>query len=310
MKKNILKPIYLLIISFLFYLSFTNAQTIFDNKEVIFAENFKIKNGTIYNDIVRLGKLTLNAGGSGIMSYELYSAQNNNYPTRGVGIPNKIVNTSTCNPSPIWTPTNLNNYSVPISWRVENNTLIYFAGNVKHIWEIEDSMKGILYRLSTPTDKNTGLRQIGTTQYVDAKGYAYLNEISNLTPTYNSLPSYVEGKFYQNNSTSTANLIYGAENLRKGLMSKSSTSETYSYSYACSVNNNYMCQINMSFNEERDNKAIFFHYGHDYNKNGCLDETNHAKKAMPIYDIAGQIKAMVYIEYSYELDRYPIVSIR
>lgn len=63
-------------------------------------------------------------------------------------------------------------------------------------------------------------------------------------------------------------------------------------------------------NQKTDLPGIIYQdYGHDFNGNGCYDEPGHSKTILPLVPSGGPVRSMVYIEYSYNRDGYPIVSV-
>lgn len=51
-------------------------------------------------------------------------------------------------------------------------------------------------------------------------------------------------------------------------------------------------------------------YGHDFDMDGCFNEQGHNKFMLPVSDSAGQVTALVYVEYTSDLKRgFPMLSV-
>jgi hypothetical protein len=287
----------------------------FQNKNIIFTEYSKVNTSTSTYDIQSIGTISLNQDGTGSMYVESYNAPANIFPIRGRGTPDKIYlasTTSACIQGPIYKMTNQIQKTVNILWEVSDNVITVKNGNHSQKWVFDDSTRTYMKKLNLPYNSTNGSNTIDGLNFIESRGFALLSQINDST-SQRGLTSFPDGtisaEYFTNVGTSTTPWKYGLSSTRKNLYRQATDRNVWGASLECSVDTSYFCQTNIAFNEEPDSRFFLFHYGHDYNRDGCLNETDHSVKNLGAWDTLGNFIGSVYLEYSYENDRYPTISI-
>lgn len=289
----------------------------FAAKTMIFTDYLKIKSSRGGNDVVRLGRYHLKADGSGYAEYTQYDATQNVRPVRGRALTAPIEGTKyarTCEPGPVWVPAAQQNNDIALTWTSKDDVLTLRIHRVVHEWRLDDTTSGLMRRKRKPYAADSGAETISGVEYIAAAGYAFVSE--ELEPPrevgLDSFAPALVGEYFQSNEAKAdAEWWYGNNSLRKALFKQNGASrDAWSETHACSVESDSRCHTTIAFNQNNDSREFFIHGGHDYNKNGCMDETNHTTRAIGLWDKSGVMRRAIYAEYSWQ-DRaqYPILTI-
>jgi hypothetical protein len=217
---------------------------------------------------------------------------------------------NTCEDKIIDIPSASAERSVKGAWQIDGKILKITINTLTYEWEVEDGSEGG-YKLRSikdgATNQNLPL----------AVGFAYLSKNENV-PTKvkkeNFLP-YYRGDIYHKNNNAVAKTPweFKPSGLKISAFSESNNGDVLNYSSAGTkenkgawVGNGILLNHNKNFNN-----TIYQDLGHDFNKNGCYDEFGHNKVILAAYgaELPSLIRNMVYIEYSYTFDGFPMISV-
>ena len=199
--------------------------------------------------------------------------------------------------------------SVKGTWQTDGKTLKLTINTQTYEWETEDGSEGG-YKLRSIRDNaiNQDLPL--------AVGFAYLSKNKN-TPVKlkkeNFFP-YYRGDIYHKNNNAVAQTPweFKPSGLKISVFSGSNNGDLLNYSSVGNVvtkgawvGNGILLNHN-----KKSSYIIYEDLGHDFNKNGCYDELGHNKIIAAAHnDTSTIIRSMVYIEYSYMLDGFPMISV-
>ena len=150
-----------------------------------------------------------------------------------------------------------------------------------------------------------------------AVGFAYLSKNQNAPVKLkkeNFLP-YYRGDIYHKNNYAVAKTSWELQStgLKISIFSESNNGDFLNYSSVGTIKNKGVWVGNgilLNHNKKSSN-TIYQDLGHDFNKNGCYDEFGHNKVILAAYnsDTPSIVRNMVYIEYSYAFDGFPLLSV-
>lgn len=199
--------------------------------------------------------------------------------------------------------------SVKGTWQIDGKILKLTIDTQTYEWEAEDGGESG-YKLRSIRDNaiNQDLPL--------AVGFAYLSKNQN-TPAKlkkdNFLP-YYRGDIYHKNNNAIAKTPweFKPSGLKVSAFSESNNGNVLSYSSVGSVGNKgaWVGNSILLNHNKKSSYTIYQDLGHDFNKNGCFDEFGHNKIILAAFNDASMIiRNMVYIEYSYTFDGFPMISV-
>jgi hypothetical protein len=195
------------------------------------------------------------------------------------------------------------------TWQVDGKILKLVIDTQTYEWEAEDGDEGG-YKLRKIRD-NIAKRDLPL-----AVGFAYLSKSQNSPARLdkqNFLP-YYRGDIYHknNNAIAKSSWDFKASGLKVSAFSESDNGDVLNYSSLGSAENKgaWVGNSLLLNHNEKSVHTIYQDLGHDFNKNGCYDEYGHNKILLAAYTDASLIvRNMVYIEYSYAYDGFPLLSV-
>lgn len=195
------------------------------------------------------------------------------------------------------------------TWQLDGRLLKLIVDTQTYEWEAEDNDEGG-YKLRKITDNATS-RDLPL-----AVGFAYLSKSrklpSHLTKE-NFLP-YYRGDIYHknNNAIAKSSWEFKPSGLKVSAFSESDSGNVLNYSSAGSAENKgaWVGNSLLLNHNKKSAHTIYQDLGHDFNKNGCYDEFGHNKIILAAHNVASdKIRNLVYIEYSYAFDGFPLLSV-
>ena len=197
------------------------------------------------------------------------------------------------------------------SWWIEGDLLKILTGGVVHEWQLEDFDEGF-YKLNKYYDSSSGSSVIDGKTFGNFIGYGYVSDSvildTDITRS-NLLDSYGSGEMWQNNEDATSAWNYHEVGLSTYVFTSDSDPDVWGYPHESSIITGMWCMSTLLLNYASYTKLlIYYNGGHDYNENGCMDETDHQIQIFGIMEDS-MITKMVFIEQSYETDGYPIISV-
>jgi hypothetical protein len=200
--------------------------------------------------------------------------------------------------------------SVKGAWQIDGKMLKLTIKTLTYEWEAEDGGEGG-YKLRS-------IRDGATNQNLPlAVGFAYLSKNENVPAKLkkeNFLP-YYRGDIYHKNNHAVAKTPWEllATGLKISIFSESNNGNVLNYSSTGTKENKGAWvgnSILLNHNKNSSN-TIYQDLGHDFNKNGCYDEFGHNKVILAAHNSNTPlvIRNMVYIEYSYAFDGFPLLSV-
>ena len=200
--------------------------------------------------------------------------------------------------------------SVKGTWQMDGKILKLTINTRMYEWEAEDGGENG-YKLRSIRDNaiNQDLPL--------AVGFAYLSKNENAPAKLkkeNFLP-YYRGDIYHKNNNAVAKTPweFKSSGLKISIFSESNNGNVLNYSSVGTkenkgawVGNSILLNHNI-----KSSYTIYQDLGHDFNKNGCYDEFGHNKVILAAYNEETPmiIRNMVYIEYSYAFDGFPLLSV-
>ena len=200
--------------------------------------------------------------------------------------------------------------SVKGAWQIDGKILKLIINTQTYEWESEDGGENG-YKLRNIRDNaiNQDLPLV--------VGFAYLSNNENAPAKLKkeNFLSYYKGDIYHKNNNAVAKTPWDfkSSGLKISAFSESSNGNVLSYSSAGNAGTKGAWvgnSILLNYNKKSSN-TIYQDLGHDFNKNGCYDEFGHNKVILAAYnnDMPSIIRNMVYIEYSYTFDGFPMISV-
>lgn len=215
-----------------------------------------------------------------------------------------------CEDKMIDMPSESANRSIKGAWQVNGKILKLTINKKTYEWEAEDGSDGG-YKLR-------GIRDDAASQNLPlAVGFAYLSSDANAPAKLkkDNFLKYYRGDIYHKNNFAIAKTDweFKPSGLKVSGFLESNGGSVLSYSAVGTAENKGAWVGNgMLLNyDEKSSHAIYQDLGHDFNRNGCYDEFGHNKVILAAYndDIPLVIRGMVYIEYSYTFDGFPMLSV-
>jgi len=199
--------------------------------------------------------------------------------------------------------------SVKGAWQIDGKILKLTINTLTYEWEAEDGGESG-YKLRSIRDNaiNQDLPLV--------VGFAYLSKNQNAPAKLkkeNFLP-YYRGDIYHKNNNAVAKTTweFKSSGLKASAFSESNDGNVLNYSSVGSVENKgaWVGNSMLLNHNKKSSNIIYQDLGHDFNKNGCYDEFGHNKIILAAFNDASLIiRNMVYIEYSYAFDGFPMISV-
>ncbi|PIV09095.1 hypothetical protein COS31_02000 [Candidatus Roizmanbacteria bacterium CG02_land_8_20_14_3_00_36_15] len=282
------------------------------NKKMVFAEKYRSTIGSATNEFVSLGYYEFLANGVAKIHSTIFDGKSDVPPTKSAkkhgAMDAPYAPNATC-VAPINTsinkPTAKSNNDFVCSWEVIDNILKVRIGTVTHEWRLVDQTS-FSYRI------NKDLIGSGTNVYSETDGFGYLTDsVSSEKIFQSNLLDYYRSELMQNVEPNDNPWTYFQTSLSSTVFKPTTDPNVVSYSHAAPFTGHKKMwgETSILFNDApSSNLMIFINGGHDYNENGCLDETGHSQQMLGVKE-GDKITKMVGIEYSWETDGYPILSI-
>ena len=282
------------------------------NKKMVFAEKYRTNTGGVMNEFVSLGYYEFLANAQVKIHVILFDGKNNVYPTASLkkhGTMNAPHWNGICQPGPIYkpTPTATNDYIG--SWTTDGTIIKVKIGAITHEWRLMDK-KTSYYRVNKDLMDSANTK----TSFTDTDGFGYLTDaVSSEQINKTHLLTKYSSELWQNAGTVNTPWVRPPNSLSTNYFKPTTDQRVISYSYPAPYEDEptMWAETSILFNDAPStNLLIFMNGGHEFNKNGCLDadETGHAQQLLGVKE-GNTITKMVGIEYSYESDGYPILSI-
>lgn len=309
---------------------------VLEGRSVVFSSKYSVVKDGAATEYVRIGNYDLKAGGTGTVKYFLFNAADNkrqfsipkqhaamNAHARPANTIASAPNPPQCTKSslPIYVPGYSKSVAVTegVTWTLVGGKLTVKVGKVGHEWALQEPPgQDPYFTLARPYfDFATNDNSIDGDQYAAAIGYAYPSDpfVTQTPLVRESLLNSYRAEFYQKNTNSTGDLWwFGARSLslggREAIDDRDVLSEiSYCPHYKGGVEHKVWCQSSVALNVAPFSKNIvYLNGGHDYNENGCLDETDHSYMIYAARE-DNRVDNMVFIEYSFETDGYPIMIV-
>jgi hypothetical protein len=284
----------------------------------VFSLKYRTEVGTVFDEYVRLGFYRLDAGGTGSMSTQYYRANANLPPTASpshhgpMGAPYG----GSCTPGFIQKPTPQQESDIPLAWQSDGcGRIKVTVGAVGYDWDLVDTGKEYFQLAREPFDRATGNPVVGTVTYSQGAGFGYLADEAerSASMSWAALRGSYESEYYANNATVTSEWWYRTARLSVSHFQPTTDPNVRSFSQdatVCGVPSNpgMWCETSLLLNDTVNKLVTFLNGGHDYNMNGCLDETDHTQRGHWAY-LGNTVDRGVWIEYSWELDGYPLLYV-
>lgn len=282
------------------------------NKKMVYAEKYRTTTGGTTNEFVSLGYYEFLENNVVKIHSTLFDGKRDVPPTKStkkhgaMGAP--YAPNATCT-APINTsinkPTAKSTNDFTGSWEVNGGILKVRIGTVTHEWRLMDQAASY-YRI------HNDLTGGGTTVYSETDGFGYLTDSVSSGKIYPAnLLDYYLSEFMQNVEPNDNPWTHFQTSLRTSYFQTTADPNVVSYSHPAPYtgHENMWGETSLLFNDApSSNLIIFMNGGHDYNENGCHDETNHSQQMFGVKE-GNKITKMAGIEYSWERDGYPILSI-
>ncbi|MGE0529270.1 MAG: hypothetical protein AB7G93_12240 [Bdellovibrionales bacterium] len=184
-------------------------------------------------------------------------------------------------------------------------------GSVIHTWTLIDSVNGI-YDLTAMSGGGV-VRFLGRGIFSD--------QIRTTNISLSQLKNYYSGYVIQNEATGNVLSSWSAfpyityyTSLSPSVYRTAGNSNVYGYLYAINDGHSIWEQSSLVLNAGSYKSMFWAHGGHIYQQTDCFSETDAIGGHKYVYfgawnNATGNIDKIVYLEYSYEADGVPIVSI-
>lgn len=268
---------------------------------------------------VVLGHYQFSTDGSGLLHKEYHRGRANLEPTASSsfhGPMNAPYWNKTCKPGKLQLPT-VSSAAAPqsIKWSLLAGALRVEVGTVTHEWKLLDAATEHYRLVRAPYVTQTGSAIVNGQEYSQGVGFGYAgNEVSRATPIQHAdlLGSYA-GEYFQNLQNVGATISdwwFGGSTLSASVFQATTDPDVRSYSCPCptSAHPEMWCETSLLLNEGTNKLEVFVNGGHDFNTNGCMDETDHTIRLRFVGD-APKLERAVWLESSWETDGYPILSV-
>jgi hypothetical protein len=199
--------------------------------------------------------------------------------------------------------------SVKGTWQSDGKKLSLIINAQTYEWEMDEG-GDISYKLRSIRDNTTNQ------DLPLSVGFAYVSNGQSVPAKLrkdNFLP-YYRGDIYHKNNNTVAKTPweFKPSGLKVSVFSESNNGDFLSYSSvdAEGGKNGWVGNGILLNYDNKSSSTIYQDLGHDFNKNGCYDEFGHNKVILAAFNFNSTvIYNMVYIEYSYAFDGFPMISI-
>lgn len=190
------------------------------------------------------------------------------------------------------------------TWTSNGQDLQLTFGSKRFDWA-NDGVTGA-YRLIQIVDLNSGQK------LPLVAGYAYSSNDEKFPKlTKANFAPYYKGEIFHknNNSVATTPWEYKSSGFKVSAFNNNEGGDLLSYSSP--DNKGAWVAYGVLLNQDTSSNAfIYSDFGHDWNKNGCYDESGHHKVLLAAHDDDSlNVSRMVYVEYSYTLRGFPMLSV-
>lgn len=199
-------------------------------------------------------------------------------------------------------PTFTNHIQVNGSF-IDDGTITVLLKGLKYVWKRDSDHIGF-YILDSVSDSKGNVMD-------HAVGYAFNTESSldTLSKT-NFFPTY-SGNIFHKNARKTINDDWEKQStmLKPSMFTAHGNLLEYDSEGSVKLAKPVWSHNTLALNQSNDKREIYNDYGHDFNRNGCYDEYGHNKVILAGLNKSSMIDKMVFIEYSYNHDGYPMLSV-
>jgi hypothetical protein len=267
--------------------------------------------GKVMNNYVLIGDYVFSEQ-SFVAEYKEFDANADLKPKKAASRHNLVApyGKHACEDKMIDIPSESAEMSVKGAWQTDGRILKLTINTRTYEWEAEDGGEGG-YKLRS-------IRDSAINQDLPlAVGFAYLSSDKNAPAKLkkeNFLP-YYRGDIYHknNNAVAKTNWEFKPSGLKISAFSEANDGNVLNYSSVGTVESKgaWVGNSLLFNNNKKSSNIIYQDLGHDFNKNGCYDEFGHNKEILAAYsgDMPSIIRNMVYIEYSYTFDGFPMISV-
>jgi hypothetical protein len=304
----------------------TATQTSFsqEGKSLLFAHTYKVYSqvGQPVNEYLLLGHYDFKENGKASAKYLFYDAKANSRPQQASKEHPQMNAPYAPAPENIPHPINLPNHRdikrFDGTWRKDGTKLVVQLGQVVRTWQLVDQNDGY-YVLSGPfIDAQTKRNVIGNLTYGNSVGHGYLVDTSKLRDDKDlsrvDLYDNYKGEIFQLNGKGTETMdwaYFGSVSLNVvKFRAADDDPNIWTIDYPSPLGLEYHFQSTLLLNYSMESPMVMYlNGGHDYNKNGVLDETAHSMIMWGVRDDSGKVSKILFLEYSWERDGYPLIGV-
>lgn len=188
-------------------------------------------------------------------------------------------------------------------WSAEGDALRLRLGTLAYEWNPEEGVEGS-YLLSRVTD--------GTRELPLAVGFAYVSQ--GTVParlTKESFLPWYDGEIYHKDNHAVAETPWKLmpSGLKISAFTGREGGNVLSFAIPGRIAGTWV-QNSILLNHGEPAPVFYQDLGHDFNRNGCFDEYGHNKVLLGAWDAGGGApRRIVYVEYSYAADGFPLLSV-
>lgn len=261
------------------------------------------------NNFIQIGDVAF-AGNELRVNYQEFDARQNRKPVQ-TSFPHKFFSPAprkACRDVTIKIPSESRRVTQDGNWRNEGGILRLEIGSRTYEWEPldnrQDSFRLRLIRGAAPGQGESAV-----------VGYAYAAQTATAPARLkkDSFYDYYDGHYFHKDNNATAFSPWQSQRtgLKISAFEQTENDDVLAYSSADSKDARAPWVANgILLNQGPDRSIVYQDLGHDFNRNGCYDEYGHNKVMMPAqYDRQGKVSAIVFVEYSYAYDGYPMLGV-
>lgn len=279
-----------------------------EGMQMVFAIGYETTGKAVNNNVL-IGSYTFKKQ-SFLAEYKEFDANANLKPKKGAFRHNLKApyGKHACENRTIEIPSESAIKSVEGTWHIEGNSLKLTIDTQTYEWDIE---------VDEGSYKLRNIRDNATKQDLPlAVGFAYVSENQTARVKLkkeNFLP-YYRGDIYHKNNFATAQTPweFKPSGMKVSVFAESDNGDTLHYSSRGKAESKgaWIGNSLLLNQDEKSSYIIYQDLGHDFNKNGCYDEFGHTKIILAAHNASSTtIHNMVFIEYSYAFDGFPLISV-
>lgn len=281
-------------------------------RHMLFATGYSTTKAAQKNAFVLLGHYDFAAGGTAKVRYFLYDGNANKLEgvTASQHPPMNAPYGGSCTPGPVRIPSYSSYKDLDAKWTAKGDVLEVRVGDAIHQWARTEPSKGFWQLARDYFDATTGQPVVGGTTFSQTVGFAYEADEARTTAPLGkaAFGASYKVQLHQNNALAGSPWAYSTSSLVLDVFAPSKNDPNLlSYSYSCS--GGMWCQRTILLNyAPYSSQLLYMNGGHDFDKNGCYDELGHRYQYFAVVE-GGSVSKFVFVEYSYEYDGFPILSV-